>query len=305
VLTTVPDPRVLHYGDFYGVTAIVPDDRPIALVHGNCQAEAIRMLLDGADLQVIRIPPVFELTPADLPHLTALVARADLLVTQPVRDDYNALPVGTRQLAALLRPAAPVVVVPVVRWAGLHPYAVIVRDPADRSRQPPGVPYHDLRTLAAAAGLSLPEVSAAALRAVGEWSLAELRRRERVCDVAVSDLLADPQPGDLLTLNHPGNRVLRAVAARVRAAVGVPASVPDPGRTLLGEVVAPIDDAVLAATGLPDRGPATADRWIVRGAEIADSTVRQLQSAWYAEHPAVVAEGLRRHAATLDLLGAR
>jgi hypothetical protein len=38
-----------HFGDFYGLNAL-PDDRsqPLWLIVGNCQAEALRLVLDGA-----------------------------------------------------------------------------------------------------------------------------------------------------------------------------------------------------------------------------------------------------------------
>jgi hypothetical protein len=49
-------------------------------------------------------------------------------------------------MAAMMRPHATVVRWPVIRWAGLHPFQAIVRDPRDPSRDPPIVPYHDLRT---------------------------------------------------------------------------------------------------------------------------------------------------------------
>ena len=78
------------------------DDRPLLVVVGNCQAESYRLLLDAGDLRTQRIPALHELTPADVPPLLELLSRTDFLVSQPTVDDYRGLPVGTRQLHAVL-----------------------------------------------------------------------------------------------------------------------------------------------------------------------------------------------------------
>jgi len=47
---TSPDQgRREHYGEFYGLRPLPDDGRPLLLVHGNCQAEALRVLLEIAD----------------------------------------------------------------------------------------------------------------------------------------------------------------------------------------------------------------------------------------------------------------
>jgi hypothetical protein len=193
--------------------------------------------------------------------------------------------------------------VPIVRYVGLHPYAAIVRHPADRAAVPPVVPYHDLRTVAAAAGRpKAAPADPAALRAVGVASVAELARREHAgCDVKVSDLLEGLGVDAVHTLNHPGNRVVVALACRVHAALGGPGEITDPGRTLLGEVLAPLEPAVLAARGLT---AAPREHWIVRGRTVTEETVRAAHLAWYADHPEWVAAALTAHAdriASLDL----
>jgi hypothetical protein len=302
------DGRTRHYGTFYGL----PDDPeadlasvPVVLVHGNCQAESIRLLLDQAPEltgRTVRIPPVFELTADDLPHLERLLDRCDVLVSQPVKDGYRDLGLGTRELQGMLPAGARVIRWPVLRFAGLHPWQAIVRDPRDPGRNPPVVPYHDLRTLAAAAGRSTtssPDVEA--LRAVAEASRAELARREaRDCDVTVSDVFAAPRVGDMLTVNHPGNRILVTLARRLQEAIGVAPVAADPGRVLLGEVVAPVEAPVLAALGI-DADPV--DGWTVRGEPVDAAAVHAAQKQWYLDNPWVLDAGMQRHADTLALLG--
>ena len=77
--------RRLHYGEFYGLRPLPPDDgRPLVVVHGNCQAESLRVLLAGS-LRSVRVPPVHELERDDLPHLRRTLAHASVLLSQPVR----------------------------------------------------------------------------------------------------------------------------------------------------------------------------------------------------------------------------
>ncbi len=300
------DPRAWHYGEFYGLRELA-DDAPVALVHGNCQAESLRIMLDGGGLTTIRMPPVHELVAADLPHLERWLRRAGLLVTQPVRDDFGALPLGTAQLAARLGAGVPVVRVPVIRFAGLYPTHAIIRPPGAPGLVPPLVEYHDLRTLveaaARAAASRVPEarLDAATVRLVAARSLAELRKREAAHGtVAVSDLFETPAFAQMRTLNHPGNVVWREVAARVRERLGLPEHEVDPGRELLDAIHAPRLPAVVEAFGLTD---APRGHWLVASRALAVEEVREAHLRWYAEHPGAVTAGLRRHADALALLG--
>ena len=55
--------RRRHYGAFYGLEELPGTGRPRVLVHGNCQAEALRVALGTADaLDTVRVPPVHELS---------------------------------------------------------------------------------------------------------------------------------------------------------------------------------------------------------------------------------------------------
>ncbi|TNM67382.1 hypothetical protein FHN55_10830 [Streptomyces sp. NP160] len=309
--------RHRHYGTFYGLEPVERDDRPLVLVHGNCQAESLRVLLagrpDGAaqpsPVRTVRVPPVHELTADDLPHLDALLAATDVLVSQPVADGYRGLPLGTAEVAARAARAAraprspQVVVVPVLRWAALHPFQVVVRSPG--AGEPPLVPYHDLRTLALASGAApLPEVPPArAVRAVRDLSAAELRsRQERHGSLPVVDLLTGAGAHATHTVNHPGNAVLTGLAQRVLAAAGLPTDVADPGRTLLDSVHAPVLPEVLEALGLADQAGAARAAWRVHGQDVDDDEVREAHLRWYAERPGVAETGMARHAAAAAAL---
>jgi hypothetical protein len=304
--TPAVDGRTRHYGDFYGLSE--PEgDGPVAIVVGNCQAESLRIALDGGGLRTVRTPAVHELVTADLPHLDRWLARASLLVAQPVRDDYHDLPLGTRQLTARLGAGARAVAVPVIRFAGLYPTSAIVRPPHDPSLVPPLVEYHDLVVLAEAAARRDgstprgPRLDADAVRAVAALSLHELRTREQAHDaVVVSDLFEAPSFAQMRTLNHPGNPVWTALAARVRDRLGLPEHVVDPGRALLDSVHAPRLQAVVDAFGL-DEEPAV--HWVVDGTRVPGEDVKEAHLRWYEREPRVVDAGLARHADSLALLG--
>lgn len=297
--------RRAHYGEFYGLRPLpVFDGRALLMVHGNCQGEALRVLIEATGrYRTVRIPPVHEIEDDDLPHLDRTLAAVGVLVTQPVKDGYRGLPVGTSEVAGALPDGAVVVRIPAIRYAGLFPFQVLVRAPP--LGDPPVVPYHDLRTMVQAATGARPASGAPAdaYREIERSSVAELRRREQAGGiVAVFDLLHRAGVAAAHTVNHPGNPVLRGLAERVLERLGHQVEVPDPGRTLLDAVHTPLAADVLDALGLP--GPAR-DTWVVAGVEVGDDEVRDEQLRWYATHDHVAPAGLRRHrdaAARLGLL---
>ncbi|MDV7999919.1 WcbI family polysaccharide biosynthesis putative acetyltransferase [Rhodococcus sp. IEGM 1408] len=282
-------------------------DVPSVMVIGNCQADVYRDLLRSADgVEVTDLRPVYEMTARDVPALQADLARTDVLIVQPVRDDYRDLPLGHRQLAAQLPASATVVLVPVLRYAGLHPYQVLIRPPHDRSLVPPIAPYHDLRAIVAAATGDRDVLDAAPdttrAHASANESVEALRSREQAHGtLTASDLLAGIPRWH--TINHPDRPTLAEVFDRILAEL--PAGMIDPpprigDREPLGATRAPVDPAVERALGLPETGPRD---WLVDGVAVPTRQVVDAHLTWYAATPGVVEEGLRRHAARIELLG--
>ncbi|WP_141821403.1 WcbI family polysaccharide biosynthesis putative acetyltransferase [Humibacillus xanthopallidus] len=297
-----PD-RARHYGQFYGLDPLPGDDRPLFVVHGNCQAESLRQLLQqapGSPWSSVRIPPVHELAADEISLLQRLLERADVVLTQPIADDYGGMPLGAAQVAEAAS-SARTVVWPVVFYAGLHPWQIVHHDA--EAGDPPLVPYHDARTVLRAAGSELA-TDARAAAAVSSWSVDELRRREKAAGaVPVSDLVLSAGAGAMRTINHPANPVLVALARRLQEALGLPATAVDPGRRFLDVLHAPVSADVLVELGLD---PAAArEDWLVSGEAVPADEVARAQLAWLVDRPRVVADIVRRHRAQLDLLAGR
>lgn len=291
------DPRRLHYGQFYGETP-GPDspDLPFVLVIGNCQAESLRVLLDSTgEISSVRTPAIHEWTQEDVELAGALISRADAVIMQPVRAGYRDLECGSAQLARHLPDHGRMIGVPVLRFDGLMPYQAIIRSPKNPSLNPPLIPYHDLRLLAAARGVAeVPEVSDKALRTLAAMSVEELRRRERAHGtVVVSDYLETHPVWH--TINHPDNATLTHLARKVCEELGVDGQVGDPGRELLGGLDAPVDKHAARALGVTAEGR---EAWLPE----PEGWV-QAHLEFYAEHPDVVSAGAERHARRLELLG--
>lgn len=282
-----------HYSHFSGLEPLPAE---FGIVIGNCQAESLRIVLDAPERPTVRVPPVHELDPGEAVRLHEVVARAAFVAVHPIRDDYHSLPLGTRQLAASAAPGVPVVTFPSVRFAGLHPFQAALRV-AGVGEEPPLVAYHDVRTLAEAAGLTIsPALTAAGVHAVAEDSLGELRRRESALEIAASDLLL-PIGTDLMrTVNHPGNALWMPLAQRVIDRLGLPGAPTDPGRPILDSVRAPLEPWVLDAWGLDDP---PRDHWIVGGEVLEVERVREAHLEWYASNPEFVVAAQAR---LIDLL---
>ncbi|OAN35848.1 peptide ABC transporter ATPase [Plantibacter sp. H53] len=285
--------RRRHYAEFYG---LAPLPTEFGVVLGNCQAESLRTVMDAPDRRFVRVPAVHEMTAEDAERLHEVVGAAHTVVSQPVRDDYHGLPLGTRQVAAAT--SASVLTVTPVRFGGLHPFQAAVRVPGVEEN-PPLVAYHDVRTLAAAAGIPVvPALQPDAVRAIGRASVEELRRREAATDVPVSDLFDAVTADHARTVNHPGNAIWLPLGARILEALGAPGDVTDPGRPLLNAVRAPIAPEVVDAWALPDE---PRDHWIIEGVEVDDVEVRAAHTDWYASHPEFVVVAVDRLAALLSV----
>ncbi|GAA1907372.1 WcbI family polysaccharide biosynthesis putative acetyltransferase [Lapillicoccus jejuensis] len=299
--------RRTHYGTFYDATYGDLGRRPLLAVLGNCQAESWRLVLEDDDVATVRVPPVHEWTVDDLGPLRALLARVDLLLTQPVRAGYRGLPVGTDELAPLLRPDARLALVAPVRYAARSPHHVLVHPPGLADPDPPVVAYHDVRTATraawAATGRAAPDappLTRDLVLAAVHGSVAAVREREeRYGAVPLADLLEPPARPQMRTVNHPGTSFFAAGALRLREALGLEARPTRVTRPLLDAVHAPVEPAT---SGVSVDEPARAT-WRVGGQDVDPDEVERAHLAFYRQRPDVLAAVLHRSAGLAEQLG--
>lgn len=283
---------------------------PPVVVWGNCQAAPIAALLteplQAHGWGVRPIAPVFEIDATGLADVHELMARAAVLVTQPVRDEYSIPGCGSAQLSALMTAAdARVVTIPVTYDSSAFPYEVNAHRGDGARIDAPLTDYHDLRTIVAAErGLDVdaalewwPAPTHAMVRTNAEASQAELRRRETELDVKASDLLNRPA---MFTLSHPNNAVLAEIARRVLLALGIDGDVEVPEREFLGARRAPVERAVVEALDWPDS--AQQDDWIVDKRVVPLREVLEVHLPWYAERPDIAIDARKRFRDRLSLL---
>jgi hypothetical protein len=280
-----------------------------AVVYGNCQAEALRLMLDasaGFPYETFPLPAVHEITAEQAGQLRRILPRVAVFIAHPVRPGFRELGLGADEMASLV--SGTVVRVVPLYYQGLFPFQANVRH---AGYTPPLTEYDDLRFLhCAAQGWDLDrsatwvdsfEPDPAALRELAAESHAELQRRERDerLDVTASDVLA-AQPHGFHTVNHPSNALLSHVVAGIHRHLGLQPSTAAPRDEMLGQVRTPVEPAVVGALGLDVN--ASVD-WTIRGERVARRELLARHLAAFRAAPAAVAAGLEQHGERMARLG--
>lgn len=283
----------------------------MAVVWGNCQAEPLAAFLTeplaAQGFRVIPVPPVYLINAQGLERAREVIARCALLITQPVRPGYRMPGTGWEELIDIAPKDVRVISYPVAYDSTEFPFQIVGHETTGLGSFAPLTAYHDIRhVVAAERGWEVEKIlewlpsaaDAAALCAVSEHSLAEMRRREALLDIRVSASLG--RPGAMFTVNHPTNSVLIHVAEGVLAALGAPQSLAIPAHEELEHTTTALERAVLDAHGW---SPGLARGWIVGRkpldlAEIVGRHVELLRS-----RPELGADARSRYAWHFDLLG--
>ena len=335
ILSSGVTDRTRHYGQFYGLFPLPGSSDaagtsnatstatacPRVVVVGNCQAESLRIVLNSSEpIDSFRIPPIHEWTQEDMPFVHHALRWANVLVSQPVRDNYRGLPCGTAQLEKMLRAQimdnegeAQVIRFPVLRFSALNPAWVIVRSPADTSLNPPIVPYHDITILAELGGLT--RVNPADYPGILDLNVKQMEERERAHGtVIMSDYLRTCPTWH--TLNHPDNATLERLGVQVQQAIAKRriewAHLAEPSdqvsapmdREMLGHLREPVDTAAWE-TLVPNNPqvPADRDSWTLHGRPLDPEEIAFAHRRFYTDHPEFVTSAMTRHATLLRLLG--
>lgn len=285
--------------------------KPLCLVVGNCQAQAVQQTLLQSrrfrdEFGVVTIPGVHEIDRQELALLNGLFARCELLIAHPVKPNYRGLPLGTDQIAARA-PHARLVRVNPLYYEGMFPFQVYVHAAARQDPAPEAPPsgYHDLRAVSlAASGMHLGDVDRwltsyaareASIRALHGTSVERLRERDRSADVPVADAVLSGAGSKRMfhTVNHPTPAALELVADQILAELEIydrepPPAAPDP----LGALSTPVVPSVQAALALQFR-PATA--WRMHGVYVSDADVVRSAVSWYRTRTTLVQRALEEH----------
>ncbi|WP_353649204.1 WcbI family polysaccharide biosynthesis putative acetyltransferase [Nakamurella sp. A5-74] len=286
--------------------AVVPRGS-LGFVWGNCQAESIRRMIAPVALEhgvrFVRLPPVFEMSAADVARLHALLPIAGVLVTQPVKDEYRIPGCGSRQLIEKLADSGQVVTVPSTHYEGLHPWQVHAHDEAGGSVDAPLVDYHDLRLLTAADRgwdvaravelVAASDPDPAAVQELSAASITELRRRTAGLDVDTVDAVIAAGASAMWTVNHPSNAVLGALGRGVLSVLGWSGEPAVPEYEMLGRIRTPVAPAVREALHLPTA--AAAQSWQIDDEPVAWEIVAEPVLELYRQRPDLVGRTLGRY----------
>jgi hypothetical protein len=283
----------------------------VCVIYGNCQAEPLRRLLASAPefpYGTISLPAVHQMSAADAESLRRILPYVAVLVTQPVRDGYRDLALGSDEMSALV--SGRVIRVVQLYYQGLFPFQAYVRS---ERYSAPRTEYDDLRFLyCAARGYSAERASGwlseyepplDAVRELAAASYAELERREREhsVDVRCASRMVDRDvhAHGFFTINHPALTLLNHLAAGVADQLGVRYE-PQISSELLGRVRTPLEPAVCTALKLD----ATAARdWWLKGRRMPRERLLGIHLRAYAARPEVLRAGVEQHADRMAFLG--
>jgi hypothetical protein len=297
------------------------DHRPIALVYGNCQAEALRRILAthpafADQYRLLRIPAVHEITPRELTLIESRLPAVELLISQEVQPGYRGMRLGTEQLSDRLRKSARVLRYPVAYFEGAFPFQVYLhRGQSPLATPAPITDYHDLRTLYAASQgwdatttlrrLAEFEIDPTWVRDNAERSLTELASRERGLSAQLSAVIRRHPTSSFTTINHPTNRLVTEVARQLLTQLGYLDAdlVLHSDQIYLDRLRAPLEPQIVRALGgvpgADDRG-----EWVTPAGRFTRREVVTAHLAGYAADPGLLADGLARHSERLRDLAA-
>jgi hypothetical protein len=229
-------------------------------IFGNCQGAEIERLFSAHKpllerFELVPIKPVYLMTMDDRASLANSMHEFDVFVCQLIGANFDS--VSTDALKAASR--GRFLVFPSLFFAGHLPDLMHFRPGAIEGSP---TSYHST-IIASAFDKGLAESDAVGIYedraglsypflAENYWNgIAELRDREKVCDVTVSDFIARMGPSSRLfhTMNHPSHAVMRHVANQILDRLSV-APVPESPVDRLAMIKWPVTGAVANLFGI-------------------------------------------------------
>jgi hypothetical protein len=205
-------------------------------VIGNCQIAPLRLLLKAlhGNVETYNLPAVHTMSERQERAVCDAVTAADWVFGQAVSDEFHVEFVRTSVLRSKCH--AKLIVWPNVYFSGYAPEFSTLRDQEYHNFTGPLLDYHSDKIIVAFfRGLSLSRtvdlishesaLDAAWYGNAVDLSLDALRRREKDCDVSISDFLSENYVTSRLfyIMNHPAIMVLQELACRLLRLAGAPA----------------------------------------------------------------------------------
>jgi hypothetical protein len=317
-------PAVLNvavHRDLYLSQIMKRDTRPVALIFGNCQAEALRRILFthqgfSESYQLLRIPAVHEISARELALIESRLPDVEVFIGQQVKSGYRGMRLGTDELVAGLPPTAQALRYPVAYFEGMFPFHVYVNRPGEANgTSAPITDYHDLRILyAASQGWDTPttlhrlaglELDPDWVRDNAELSLQELAKRETGLTARLSEVIRKNPTTSFNTINHPVNDLITEVARQLLEHLGYQDAdtVLDSKQVYLDHMEAPREPQLLRALGAEPTPEDHAD-WLTSAGWFSQTEVVTAHLKLYADDPDLLAAGVDKHRDRLATLGA-
>jgi hypothetical protein len=221
-------------------------------IHANCQGAPLSKILNRRTSKTTVIDffkPVHELTLDDKSEFASRVAKADVILTQNISNAFGEW-CSTENIRSIAQHSQ-VIVIPTLFFNGYFPSSTYVRgyDSLNSFSD-----YHDKELMTMFyAGYRVEDALAYKMTSFGDVSLGvdesinELKFRELMCDVVISDYIEENYLLRRLfwTMNHPDNYLLDELAVRVLIILDLPLGGKLTfAREFLGETVIPIDSSL-------------------------------------------------------------
>ena len=209
------------------------------LIYGNCQAAALRTYLQNnstfvSAYRMIDIKPVHLLSKADIPYLDQVASEVDLLIYQPVSDNYKGIyQLSTRYLKERLKPECRQISFPVAYFTGYNPEVTYLRDVNGANVTKPSV-YHDINILRlfdeGKSNWEILEIiqdddfyTVPSAKKQFTDTLVSLQFREKELDLKLSEFIKDNFKKERLfhVFNHPNKTILALIADLILERLGI------------------------------------------------------------------------------------
>lgn len=214
---------------------------------GNCQVEHIANFMQQAvvdeNVEIIAAKPVYLIDPEEVVELHNQIRQCDLLICQPVGDEYRSnIGLGTKFLTSLLPDISKVLVIPNLYYDASFPTfgyfkdssgeAIRASDPIWSQNLPWG-DYHDYLLFAAVLGGFSSSDYVRLVQQNPGWdvetikknSLLQMEKRDVSCDIKGIEIFESLNADDLASAfhsyNHPTNKLMLEVSERILKKIGV------------------------------------------------------------------------------------